>query len=66
MVLDWRNSEYRQDNLRAELNAASEKMAATLAAHLAEEKELRVKRSAQATLFFLTPISLVFEPRASM
>lgn len=44
MVLEWRNSEYRQENLRAELNAAKEKMAATLAAHLADEKDLRVKR----------------------
>ncbi|XP_026277534.1 dynein regulatory complex protein 10-like [Frankliniella occidentalis] len=50
MVLEWRNSEYRQENLKAELTSASDKMAATLAAHLAEEKELRVKRHKMETL----------------
>ncbi|KAK3930838.1 Dynein regulatory complex protein 10 [Frankliniella fusca] len=50
MVMEWRNSEHRQENLKAELASASDKMAATLAAHLAEEKELRVKRHKMETL----------------
>lgn len=50
MVMEWRNSQHRQESLKAELDAASEKMASSLAAHLAEERELRVKRHKMETL----------------
>ncbi|CAG2060538.1 unnamed protein product, partial [Timema podura] len=44
MISSWRNSEFRQEMLRADVEASNNRLEAMLVEHLAQEKELRGKR----------------------
>nr|CAD7423067.1 unnamed protein product [Timema monikensis] len=44
MISSWRNSEFRQEMLRADVEASNDRLEAMLVEHLAQEKELRGRR----------------------